>query len=151
MAHDNYVVIPPVLTVAVEDSMDIMIARDTARRAASLLGFAPAFRAQLAGAAGALAELVLKTGTPHELNYNGVQDGGRVGIQVSCAAPWLADVSASNVEMALRAKMGDLVDEIVLKGSNPPVIAMIMWLSSPRKVQSFDATEPDSAENYETR
>ncbi len=144
MAHDDYIVIPPVLTVAVEDSMDIMIARDTARRAAALLGFAPAFRAQLAGAAGALAELVLKTGTPHELNYNGVQDGGRVGIQVSCAAPWLAEVSAGNVEMALRAKMGDLVDDIELKRATPPIIALIMWLSSPRKVQSYDSADSAS-------
>lgn len=143
MAHDSYVVIPPVLTVAVEDSMDIMIARDTARRAAALLGFAPAFRAQLAGAAGALAELVLKTGTPHELNYNGIQDGGKVGISVSCAAAWLADVSASNVEMALRAKMGDLVDEIILKAERPPVIGLIMWLSSPRKVQTYDPTDAE--------
>jgi hypothetical protein len=143
MAHPGYVVIPPVLTVVVEDSMDIMIARDTARRAAALLGFAPAFRAQLAGAAGALAELVLKTGTPHELNYNGVQDGGRVGIQVSCAAAWLADVAASNVEMALRAKMGDLVDEIALKATTPPVIALTMWLSTPRKVQAIDSEPPE--------
>lgn len=35
MTNDDFVVIPPVLTVTVEDSMDIMIARDTARRAQS--------------------------------------------------------------------------------------------------------------------
>jgi hypothetical protein len=73
MSKGENVVIPPVLSVTVEDSMDIMIARDTARRAAALLGFAPAYRAQLAGAAGALAELVLKTNMPYEINYNGVQ------------------------------------------------------------------------------
>jgi hypothetical protein len=146
MTNDDFVVIPPVLTVAVEDSMDIMIARDTARRAAALLGFAPAFRAQLAGAASALAELVLKTGTPHELNYNGVQNGGRVGIQVACEAPWLSDVSSSNVEMALRAKMGDLVDDIYLKDTHPPTIVLTMWLSSPRETQSFDPVVYDSEE-----
>ena len=139
MTKDEFVVIPPVLSVTVEDSMDIMIARDTARRAAALLGFAPAFRAQLAGAASALAELVLKTGAMHELNYNGVQNGGRVGIQITCDAPWLAEVAAANVEMALRAKMGDLVDDIMLKGSQPPMIVLTMWLSSPRETQTFDA------------
>ena len=146
MTNNDFVVIPPVLTVAVEDSMDIMIARDTARRAAALLGFAPAFRAQLAGAASALAELVLKTGTPHELNYNGVQNGGRVGIQVCCDAAWLSNVSASNVEMALRAKMGDLVDDISLKDTQPPTIVLTMWLSSPRETQSFDPVVYDSEE-----
>lgn len=143
MTNEEFVVIPPVLTVTVEDSMDIMIARDTARRAAALLGFAPAFRAQLAGAASALAELVLKTGNPHELNYNGVQNGGRVGIQVSCEAAWLADVSPGNVEMALRAKMGDLIDDITLKVSDPPVILLTMWLSSPRETQTFDTLADD--------
>ncbi len=144
MSQDDYTVIPPVLTVNVEDSMDIMIARDTARRVASLLGFAPAYRAQLAGASGALAELVLKTGTPHELDFHGVQDRSRVGVRVSCAAPWLADVAASNVVMALRAKLGDLVDEIELKGDTPPVIYLIMWLTSPRKMESLDARESDT-------
>jgi uncharacterized protein with PhoU and TrkA domain len=146
MGKDDYTVIPPVLTVTVEDSMDIMIARDTARRAAALLGFAPAFRAQLAGAAGALAELVLKTGNPHELDYNGVQRGGKVGIQVSCEALWLADVSATNVEMALRAKMGDLVDDIALRRGDPPTITLTMWLSTPREIQLYDSDESNPAD-----
>ncbi|MFC1961323.1 hypothetical protein ACFLYO_11520 [Chloroflexota bacterium] len=135
---DDYTVIPPVMAVTIEDSMDIMIARDTARRAASLLGFAPAFRAQLAGAAGALAELVLKTGNPHEIDYNGVRRGNKVGIQISCEALWLADVSPGNVEMALRAKLGDLIDDIALRGEDPPTIALTMWLSSSREVPAFD-------------
>lgn len=139
---DDYTVIPPVMAVTVEDSMDIMIARDTARRAASLLGFAPAFRAQLAGAAGALAELVLKTGNLHEIDYNGVRHGNRVGIQISCEALWLAEVSPSNVEMALRAKMGDLIDDVELRSGDPPTIALTMWLSSSREVPAFD-TEPE--------
>lgn len=143
MARDEYVVIPPVLNVTVEDSMDIMIARDTARRAAALLGFAPAFRAQLAGAAGALAELVLKTGTPHIIEFNGVQSGGKTGIQISCEALWLANVASSNVEMALRAKLGDLVDDIEMHGEAPPTIFLTMWLSSPREMKSLDSVEPD--------
>lgn len=144
MGKDEYVVIPPVLNVSIEDSMDIMIARDTARRAASLLGFAPAFRAQLAGAAGALAELVLKTGTMHTIEFNGVQFGGKTGIQISCQALWLANVAAGNVEMALRAKLGDLVDDIELHGEDPPTIFLTMWLSSPREMR---AVEPDDADS----
>ena len=144
MAKDDYVVIPPVLNVTIEDSMDIMIARDTARRAAALLGFAPAFRAQLAGAAGALAELVLKTGTMHEIEFNGVQHGGKTGIQISCQALWLVNVSAGNVEMALRAKLGDLVDDIEMFGEAPPTIFLTMWLLAPREMKSFDSTEPNA-------
>lgn len=141
----EYTTIPPIMTVTVEDSMDIMIARDTARRAASLLGFAPAFRAQLAGAAAALAELVLKTGMPHELNYRGVRNGGmRTGIQVSCLAPWLESVSTANVVTALRSKMGDLVDDIEVQPGDAPMIIMTMWLSEPRKVQFVDTSVRDT-------
>lgn len=146
MGSEGYIIIPPILAVAVEDSMDIMIARDTARRAAGLLGFAPAFRAQLAGAAAALAELVLKTGVPHELSYSGVQNGNRTGIQISCAAPWLVRVVANNVVVALRAKMGDLVDDISLREEDPPVIVLTMWLTPLRKVQAVDfQDETDSS------
>lgn len=147
MAKDDYVVIPPVLTVPVEDSMDIMIARDTARRAAGLLGFAPAFRAQLAGAAGALAELVLKTGTLHEIDFKGVQRGRDVGIQISCQARWLTNVSPANVEMALRAKLGDLVDDIALIGNAPPVITLTMWLTAPREIRDTESPPLDEPES----
>src|SRR5574342_451368 len=102
-----YAMQPPVMMVRVEDSMDIMIVRDTARRAAALLGFAPAHRAQLASAAATLAELVLKTGEAHTINLNGVVDGNKVGIQISSITPWLTGVSVSNVLIALRSKLGD--------------------------------------------
>lgn len=121
---------PPIMTVKVEDTMDIMIVRDTARRAASLLGFSPAYRAQLSSAAATLAELVLKTGEAHTIHLNGVLDGINVGLQISSDTPWLAGVSANNVLVALRSKLGDLVDEIILQGEDPPTIIMVMWLSS---------------------
>lgn len=121
---------PPIMTVKVEDTMDIMIVRDTARRAASLLGFSPAYRAQLSSAAATLAELVLKTGEAHTIHLNGVLDGINVGLQISSETPWLAGVSANNVLVALRSKLGDLVDEIILQGEDPPTIIMVMWLSS---------------------
>lgn len=120
---------PPILSVRVEDSMDIMIVRDTARRASGLLGFTPAHRAQLSTAAATLAELVLKTGDIHTIHINGVTKGNKQGLQVSSETPWLANVSSTNVLVALRSKLGDLVDEIMLQGTNPPTIIIIMWLS----------------------
>lgn len=139
-----YAMQPPVMIVRVEDTMDIMIARDTARRAAALLGFAPAHRAQLASAAATLAELVLKTGEAHTINLNGVVNGDKVGIQISSVTPWLAGVSASNVLIALRSKLGDLVDEILLEGETQPTVIMVMWLNEARSSQQVisDDEEP---------
>ncbi|MAU13244.1 MAG: hypothetical protein CL607_25730 [Anaerolineaceae bacterium] len=126
----RYKMRPPVLNVQVEDSMDIMIVRDTTRRAASLLGFSPAYRAQLATAAASLAELVLKTGEAHTLNLNGVIDGIKDGLQISAETPWLQGVSANNVLVALKSKMGDLVDEVMLVNNPTPTIVMIVWVRS---------------------
>lgn len=123
---------PPIMSVKVEDSMDIMIVRDTTRRAASLLGFTPAHRAQLSSAAATLAELVLKTGEAHTIHLNGVISGVKVGLQISSETPWLAGVSANNVLVALRSKLGDLVDEILLEGTHAPIITVVMWLNEAR-------------------
>jgi hypothetical protein len=131
-AKSPYKMRPPVLSVRVEDSMDIMIVRDTTRRAAGLLGFSPAHRAQLASAAATLAELVLKTGEAHTLHLNGVLNGNLIGLQISAETPWLEGVSVNNVMIALKSKMGDLVDEILLE-ENPPTIIMVMWLNEERK------------------
>jgi hypothetical protein len=120
------------MKVVVEDSMDIMITRNTARHAAGLLGFAPAHWAQFASAAASLAELVLKTGDSHIIHINGVVDGANIGLQISTATPWLEHVSRNNVLVALRSKMGDLVDEILLDGADPPNIVMVMWLNEVR-------------------
>jgi hypothetical protein len=117
------------MSVKVEDSMDIMIVRDTTRRASSLIGFAPAHRAQLASAAATLADLVLKTGEAHTIHINGVVDGMKDGLQISSETPWLAGVSANNVLVALRSKLGDLVDEIRLEGGEVPTIVMITWFN----------------------
>lgn len=136
-----YAIRPPIMTVRVEDTMDVMIVRDTARRAASLLGFAPAHRAQVSSAAASLAELVLKTGDAHTINLNGVKNGSREGLQISSETPWLAGVSVTNVLVALRSKMGDLVDEIVLEGQNPPTIVLILWLNENRLPDAGGADE----------
>lgn len=124
-----YKVRPPVMSVRVEDAMDIMIVRDTTRRASSLIGFTPAHRAQLSSAAATLAELVLKTGEAHTIHLNGIVEGVKSGLQISSETPWLAGVSANNVLIALKSKMGDLVDEILLDDGDPPTILMVMWLS----------------------
>lgn len=129
-----YKVRPPVMSVRVEDSMDIMIVRDTVRRAAGLLGFSPAHRAQLASAGATLAELVLKTGEAHTIHLTGVISGAKTGLQISSETPWLAGVSANNVLIALKSKLGDLVDEILVQGSESPAILMVMWLNE--KAQS---------------
>lgn len=123
---------PPVLSVTIEDSMDIMIARDTARRAGGLLGFSPAHRAQIGSAAATLAELVLKTNEPHLINLTGVINNLEVGLQISTATPWLAGKSSNNVTVALQTKMGDLVDEIHLE-QDPITIIFIMWLNHDRQ------------------
>lgn len=127
-SHTPYKMRPPIMAVKVEDSMDIMIVRDTARRAAGLLGFTPAYRAQISSAAATIAELVLKTGEAHTVHLNGVINGLKIGLQVSCETPWLAGESANNVIVALRSKIGDLVDEILLEGQSPPTIFMVIWL-----------------------
>ena len=118
---------PPVLSVQIESAMDIMIARNTARRAAGLLGFNPAHQAQLASAAATLAELVLKTGNLHVVHFSGVVNATQKGVQVSIAMPWLSGVSAHNILIALRSKLGDLVDEILIEGETPLTVIMIMW------------------------
>lgn len=118
---------PPVMSVRIENTMDIMIARNTARRAAGLLGFSPAHQAQLASAAATLGELVLKTKSLHTLHFNGVINGDKTGIQISSTTPWLTGVSSGNVMLALRSKLGELVDEILIEGETPPTIIMIMW------------------------
>lgn len=128
-----YSMIPPVMTVRVEDAMDIMIVRDTTRRAAGLVGFAPAHRAQFSVASATLAELVLKTGEVHTIRMTGVANGTTKGLQVSLTTPWLAGVSANNILIALRSKLGELVDEILLLDEKTePTIVMVMWLNQER-------------------
>ena len=130
--NSPYKVRPPVIPVRVEDSMDIMIVRNTTRQAAGLLGFPPAYRAQLASAAATLAELILKTGEAHTIHVNGVRNGAQQGLQISSETPWLAGVSANNVLIALKSKMGDLVDEILLKWEPTPTIVMVTWVTDTR-------------------
>lgn len=120
---------PPVMSVRVETTMDIMIARNTARRAAGLLGFNPAHQAQLASASATVAELVMKTNTVHTLHINGITSEEKKGIQLSIAMPWLTGVASGNVMIALRSKLGDLVDEIMIEDESSPTVILVMWIT----------------------
>lgn len=132
----GYSIIPPILSVKVQDNVDVMITRDTARRASSLLGFVPSAQAKLASAAAVLAELVLNTRTLHELNFYGVVHDGRIGVQVSSVVPWLDNVPANRVELALQLKLGSLVDEVVFMQGETSIIALTLW--HPQKIDDYD-------------
>ncbi len=136
-----YTAAPPVMSVEVDDPMDIMIVRNTTRHAAALVGFSPAHRAQLSSASATLAELVLKTGDAHTIRLNGVRHRTNTGLQISLDTPWLAGVSANNVLIALRSKLGELVDEIMLTGEDSPTIIMVMWLTPSRSGSNSDLAD----------
>lgn len=126
--------IPPVMSVNIEDSMDIMIARDTARRAASLLGFNTSCKAQLAAAVTTLAEYILKAGAEGIIHLNGLQDGSRIGIQVSCEADWLKNMPRDAAN-ALHSQFSKMIDEVEVIESDPPQVSMVFWLLPPRQAK----------------
>lgn len=141
-ARGPYTLLPPVLTANIESATDVMIARNTARRAASLLGFIPARQAQLAGATTALAELMLKTGVRHTLHYSGVTADKRIGVQMSVTAPWLTGAPSGNVMTGLRAKLGELVDEILLETKDTPTIIAILWQTAAGEAAGGEDANP---------
>mgnify|MGYP005835832957 CR=1 FL=1 len=127
--------VPPVLSVDVEDSMDIMIARDTARRAADLLGFTTACKAQLAAAVAALAETILKANSEGTIHLNGVRDvGSKLGIQVSCEAEWLHTLPRDEVNQ-IHEKLSKMVDKVEMVDQNPPMVTLLFWLLPARQVK----------------
>jgi hypothetical protein len=129
------VVVPPIMMIRVEDTMDVMIARNTARRASSLLGFSSVSRAQIATAVAALADIILNVEARQTIHLHGLRDGIDLGIQVSCEAPWLASASPDNALVALRSKLGDIMDEIDVEPGPPPRIVMVLWLEPGRTTQ----------------
>jgi hypothetical protein len=129
------VVVPPIMMIRVEDTMDVMIARNTARRASSLLGFSSVSRAQIATAVAALADIILNVEARQTIHLHGLRDGVDLGIQVSCEAPWLASASPENALVALRSKLGEIMDEINVEPGPPPRIVMVLWLEPGRTTQ----------------
>jgi hypothetical protein len=131
------IVTPPVLSVQVVDAMDVMIARNTARQAASLLGFSSASRAQIAAAVAVLADTIVGSESPQTIHLNGLRNGAQSGLQVSCTAPWLAGANPDDALVALRSKIGDMMDEVAVEPGTPPKISMILWLSAARTTQEI--------------
>lgn len=129
------IVIPPVMSIQIEDAMDVMIARNTARHIASLLGFSSANRAQIATAVAVLADIIVNAEQPQTIYLNGLRNGAQTGIQVSCAAPWLASASPDDALIALRSKLSDMMDEVAIEPTDPPRITMVLWLSAARATQ----------------
>jgi hypothetical protein len=123
------------MVIHVEDTMDVMIARNTARRAASLLGFSSVSRAQIATAVAALTDIILNVEERQDIHLHGLRQGVQMGIQVSCDAPWLASASRENALIALRSKLGDMMDEVDLEDGPSPRIKMVLWLSAGRTTQ----------------
>ncbi|NDJ85117.1 MAG: hypothetical protein GYB66_04460 [Chloroflexi bacterium] len=133
MEHEGQrIKIPPVMLIEVEDSMDVMLARNTARRAASLLGFNTASRAQIAGAVASLVNIILNAGEHQVINLHGLRQGARTGLQVRCNANWLATASPENAAVALRTKLGSMMDEVSLVPGSPPSIELVLWLTDER-------------------
>lgn len=127
LEHNPFVLIPPVAMVPIECDTDRVIARDTARRIAGTLGFAPIRQAQISSAAAELVELILRTGKRHELEFNGVQDGDQVGLQVRCSVPWLRDAPEARTAASLQKKLGELTDMITFESGDIPQITMLVW------------------------
>ncbi len=136
MQEAQRIKVPPVMIIEVEDSMDVMLARNTARRAASLLGFNTASRAQVAGAVASLVEIILNAGEQQVIHLHGLRQGARTGLQVRCEAPWLASASPENASVALRTKLGRMMDEVTLVAGEPPSIELILWRSDERETRT---------------
>jgi len=134
-AGSSRITVPPVMVIRIEDTMDVMIARNTARRAASLLGFSSSSRAQIATAVAALADIILNVEARQTIHLHGLRNGNHMGIQVSVEAPWLASASHDNALLALRSKLGEMMDEVELEAGPPPRIKMVLWLSAGRTTQ----------------
>src|SRR5258708_20011552 len=109
--------------------------RTRPRRAATLLGFSSASGEKSGGAVAALTDIILNAEGHQVIHLHGLRNGVQLGIQVSCEAPWLASASHDNALIALRSKLGDMMDEVDLESGSPPRIKMVMWLSGARATQ----------------
>ena len=126
--------IPPVMLIEVQSSTDVMQARNTARRAASLLGFNTASRAQIAGAVAELVTIIVNAGEHQVVHLHGVKEAVQLGIMIRCDAHWLGASSLDNAVVALKTKLGQMMDEVNIVEAEPPRIEMILWRSDERKL-----------------
>lgn len=137
MTDANRIKIPPVMLIEVKDSADVMQARNTARRAASLLSFNTASRAQIAGAVASLVTIILNAGVHEMVHLHGIKDGTELGIMIRCNASWLNSASIENATVALRSKLGEMMDEVKLVDESPPRIEMILWRTAHRRLNEM--------------
>jgi hypothetical protein len=123
----TYSVIPPIVSISVEYAVDRIIARDTARRVASALGFVPAEQAQLSVAAAKLAESLLATGQRNEICYSGVLSENGVGLQMTCAVPWLTDAKLTDLSQSFERRGDSLVSDLHIEQGVVPAIVLTTW------------------------
>jgi len=113
--------VPPVMIIEVEDSMDVMLARNTARRAASLLGFNTSSRAQVAGAVASLVEIILNAGEQQVIHLHGLRQGAKTGLQVRCEAPWLASASPENASFPMIHPASNWFYGVLMSAKHAPI------------------------------
>ncbi len=134
--------VPPVMMIEVRSSTDVVQARNTARRAASLLNFNTASRAQLAGAVASLISIILNAGQQEVVHVHGVKQGVQVGLMIRCDATWLLGGSLENATVALKTKLGTMMDEVRVATGSPPSIEMVLWRTPDRTLPTKPKTEP---------
>ena len=86
-----------------------------------------------------LADIIVNAEQPQTIHLNGVRNGAQSGVQISCTATWLAGANPEDALVALRSKVGDMMDEVTLEGGTLPKISMVLWLSAARTTQEIDA------------
>lgn len=136
MQDPQRIKIPPVMLIEVETSTDVMQARNTARRAASLLGFNTSSRAQIAGAVASLVTIILNAGVHGVIHLHGIKQGMSMGLMVRSDAEWLTGANPDNAAVAFRTKLGQMMDEVVLIDDDPPRIEMILWRTEDRQLNA---------------
>jgi hypothetical protein len=134
MSEVGRIKIPPVMLIEVEDSADVMQARNTARRAAALLSFNTASRAQIAGAVASLVTIILNAGVHELVHLHGIKQGVEIGLMVRCNASWLNSASLDNATVALRSKLGQMMDEVQLVNAETPRIELVLWRTPERRL-----------------
>ena len=108
----NIIIVPPVVSTSISTDDDIIVARDTARRVAMLLGLSPLLQARYSTIAAEISRLVIRTDQYHRMDFYGIQQGMDTGIQLGCQMPWLVNKPYDLVCLGLEQKLDALADVI---------------------------------------
>ena len=106
------VIIPPIISIIINTENDIVIARDTARRLAAMVGETPLMQARFSTIASEITRLLLKTCQTHRLDFYRIEHQSHQGLQLSCEVDWLHGVCYERVVCGLQQKLGQLADDI---------------------------------------